>query len=56
MFPPTKTPVQLASLVVYLYFFGLAAITRYQDMKVMMVTSKRGTEAIEAPAISFVLP
>ena len=48
----TKTFVQFALFVVFLYFFGLPAIERYHEMKVMVVTSKRDTEGIEAPAIT----
>ena len=52
MFPLVKTLVQIALFVIFLYFFGLPAIKRYQDKKVMVVTSKRDTEGIEAPAIT----
>ena len=52
MFPHVKSLVQFALFVVFLYFFGLPAIERYQDKKAMVVTSKRDTDGIEAPAIT----
>ena len=45
---------QLMLFLAFLYFFGLPAIERYQDKKVMVVTSKRNTEGIEAPVITIV--
>ena len=39
-------------IVVLLYIFGLPAIERYQEMKVMVVIPERDTEGIEAPVIT----
>ena len=47
-----KILFQIMLFVIFLLFFGLPVIERYQDMEVMVVTSKRTTEGIEAPAIT----
>ena len=52
IFSLVKTLVQIALFVAFLYFFGLPAIKRYQDKNVMVVTSMRDTDGIEAPAIT----
>ena len=44
--------LQLVLLGVFLRFFGLPAVERYQRMEVMVVSSRRDTGGIQAPAIT----
>ena len=44
--------LQLLLIVVFLYFFGFPAVKRFQEKKVMVVSSVRDTGGIEAPAVT----
>ena len=44
--------LQLVLLVIFLHYFGLPAVSRYQKMEVMVVSSRRDTGGIQAPAIT----
>ena len=47
-----KEIIQFTLLVVFLKFFGLDALTRYQEKKTMIVKSKLETEGIDGPTIT----
>ena len=50
----TKVLIQVILLIVFLKFFGLDAIRRYNDKKTMIVKSKRQSGGIAGPAITVV--
>ena len=44
--------LQLSLLIIYLVYFGVPAIQRFGEEKVMVINSRKKTGGIEAPAIS----
>ena len=44
--------LQLILLSIFLMYFGMPALQRFGDEKVMVITSRRDTGGIEAPAIT----
>ena len=44
--------LQLSLFVIFLNFFGIPAITKYQNKETMVVYSEEETDGIEAPAIT----
>ena len=46
--------LQLSLFVIFLNFFGIPAITKYQNKETMVVYSEEETDGIEAPAITVV--
>jgi hypothetical protein len=48
----TKPSLQLVLLLIFLVYFGLPSIRRFQAREVMVVTSRRATGGIPAPAIT----
>ena len=44
--------MQLVLLAIFLHYFGLPAVSRYQRREVMVVSSRRDTGGIQAPAIT----
>ena len=46
-----RPSLQLVLPVIFLHYFGLPAVSRYQKMEVMVVSSRRDTGGIQAPAI-----
>ena len=47
-----KLIIQLWLLGLFLHFFGQPALKRYQEKKVMVVTSRQNTNGIQAPAVT----
>ena len=47
-----RVTLQLALLAIFFWFFGLPAIEKYQEKKVVMVKSWRNTEGIPAPTLT----
>ena len=44
--------LQIILLTIFLHFFGLPALHSYREMKVMVISSRRDTGGIQAPAIT----
>lgn len=47
-----RTALQLALLVIFFWFFGLPAIEKYQERKVMVVESWRSNWGMQAPVVT----
>ena len=47
-----RPSLQLILVVFFLHYFGLPALSRYQEQRVMVVTSKKLTDGIDAPAVT----
>ena len=47
-----RTTFQLALLVIFFWFFGLPAIEKYQERKVMVVESWRSSWGMQAPVVT----
>ena len=50
-----KLIIQLWLFGLFLHFFGQPAMKKYQEKKVLVVTSRRGTEGTQAPAVTIVV-
>ena len=50
-----KLVLQLLLLGLFLHIFGLPALRRYQDREVLVVTSVRDTDGLEAPAVTVIV-
>ena len=50
-----KLILQLWLFGLFLHFFGQPAMKKYQEKKVLVVTSRRGTEGTQAPAVTIVV-
>ena len=50
-----KLIIQIWLLGLFLYFFGFPALKKYQEKKVLVVTSKRNTNGTQAPALAIVV-
>ena len=50
--PCLRPSLQLVLLVIFLHFFGVPAVSRYQRREVMVVSSRRDTGGIQAPAVT----
>ena len=46
--------IQLWLLGLFLHFFGHPAVKRYQEQKVLVVSTRRETKGTQAPALTFV--
>ena len=46
-----RLSMQLVLLVIFLHYFGLPAVSRYQMREVMVVSSRRDTGGIQAPGL-----
>ena len=47
--------IQLWLLGLFLHFFGHPAVQKYQDKKVLVVTSKHETKGTQAPSVTIVV-
>ena len=47
--------IQLWLLGLFLHFFGYPAVKKFQEKKVLVVTSKRNTNGTQAPALAIVV-
>ena len=50
--PCLRPALQVVLLVIFLHYFGVPAVSRYQRREVMVVSSRRDTGGIQAPAIT----
>ena len=50
-----KFLLQILLFALFLHFFGIPAVARYQEKKVLVVKSVRDTGGLEAPAVTIIV-
>ena len=48
-----KTALQVILLIIFIWYFGFPALERYNENKVIVVTSRKATEGIASPYLTF---